>query len=145
MPTQSSVRSFGGTTWRSTNMVYYNFRVQNCKDSFGNTTNLVFWSNCFLIKLDGNRFQGQTKSLYPVDSIYVNLSYLILNPLWHQVLAPKTCVKYLKEPEIVITTNNNFFKGDIWYTNTDYNKFLGFCACIHIFTTTWEISAIWLV
>ena len=57
-------------------MVYYNFRVQNCKDSFGNTTNLVFCSNCFLIKLDGNRFQRQTKSPYPADSIYVNLSYL---------------------------------------------------------------------
>ena len=110
MPTQSSVRSFGGITWRSTNMVYYNLRVQNCKDNFANTTNLAFWSNCFLIKLDGNRFQGQTKSLYPVDSIYVNLSYLILNPLWHQVLAPKTCLKYLKESEIVITTNNIFFK-----------------------------------
>ena len=58
-------------------MVYYNFRVQNCKDSFRNTTNLsCFDLSIFLIKLDGNRFQGQTKSLYPVDSIYVNLSYL---------------------------------------------------------------------
>ena len=57
---------------------------------------------CFLIKLDGNRFQGQTKSLYPVFDL--RLSSLILNPLWRQVLAPKTCSKYL-----VRATNNNLF------------------------------------
>ena len=68
-------------------MVYYNLR---------NATNLVFLI-CFLIKLDGNRFQGQTKSLYPVFDL--RLSSLILNPLWHQVLAPKTCSKYREESE----------------------------------------------
>ena len=58
---------------------------------------LISCFDLFRDKLDGNRFQGQTKSLHPVFDL--RLSSLILNPLWRQVLAPKTCSKYCEESE----------------------------------------------
>ena len=73
-------------------MVYYNLRVLSNSEM-----QLISCFDLFPDKLDGNRFQGQTKSLHPVFDL--RLSSLILNPLWRQVLAPKTCSKYREESE----------------------------------------------
>ena len=93
----------GQQTWFTTTSVFKIAKIVSGIQLISCFDLTVFWLNS-----TETVFKG--KQNRPIRLIRFTLICLILNPLWHQVLAPKTRVKYLKESEIVITTNNNFFK-----------------------------------